>query len=71
MSKYLELSPAEKALILALRLELDSLLHKPRVYSATVRMNHTVAEVRIDTGLASRADGETESTERVALAARK
>lgn len=71
MSKYFELSPAEKALILALRLELDSLLHKPRVYSATVRMNHTVAEVRIDTGLASRADGETESTERVALAARK
>lgn len=71
MSKYFELTPAEQALILALRLELESLLHKPRVYSATVRMNNAVAEVRIDVGLASRADGTTGSTERVALAARK
>lgn len=71
MSKHIDLSPAEHAIILALRLELESLSHKPRVYSATVRVSHTVAEVRIDAGLASRADGETGSAERIALAARK
>lgn len=71
MSKYVDLTPAEHALILALRLELESHSPKPRVYSATLRISHNVAEVRIDPGLASKADGDTGATERIALGTRK